>query len=37
MRLRSLAAVPLVAAAVFGTTAAVWPSATAAMPQAPPR
>ena len=36
MRLRSLAAVPLVAAAMFGTTAAVWPSAAAAMPQAPP-
>ena len=36
MRLRSLAAVPLVAAAVLGTTAAVWPSAAAAMPQAPP-
>ena len=36
MRLRSLAAAPLVAAAMFGTTAAAWPSATAAMPQAPP-
>src|SRR5579862_4108995 len=36
MRLRSLAAVPLVAAAMFGTTAAVWPSAAAALPQAPP-
>ena len=36
MRLRSLAAVPLVAAAMFATTAAVWPSAAAAMPQAPP-
>ena len=36
MRLRSLAAAPLVAAAMFGTTAAAWPSHTAAMPQAPP-
>ncbi len=36
MRLRTLAAVPLVAAAVFGTTAAAWPAATAATPQAPP-
>src|SRR5689334_23369022 len=36
MRLRSLAAAPLVAAAMFGTTAAAWPSATAALPQAPP-
>ena len=36
MRLRSLAAAPLVAAAMFGTTAAAWPSATAAKPQAPP-
>ncbi len=36
MRLRSLAAGPLVAAAMFGTTAAAWPSNTAAVPQAPP-
>jgi len=36
MRLRTLAAIPLVAAAVFGTTAAAWPAATAATPQAPP-
>ena len=36
MRLRYLAAAPLVAAAMFGTTAAAWPSGTAAVPQAPP-
>jgi hypothetical protein len=36
MRLRSLAAAPLVAVAMLGTTAAAWPSATAAVPQAPP-
>ncbi len=36
MRLRTLAAVPLVAAALFSTTAAAWPAATAATPQAPP-
>ena len=36
MRLRYLAAAPLVAVAMFGTTAAAWPSGTAAMPQAPP-
>ena len=36
MRLRYLAAVPLAAAAIFGTTAAAWPSSTAAAPQAPP-
>src|ERR1700761_4246717 len=36
MRLRSLAAAPLVAAIMFGTTAAAWPSSTAATPQAPP-
>ena len=36
MRLRSLAVVPLAAAALFGTTAAAWPSGTAAVPQAPP-
>jgi len=36
MRLRTMAAVPLVAAALFGTTAAAWPAATAATPQAPP-
>jgi len=36
MRLRSLAVAPLVAAAMLGTTAAAWPSSTAAKPQAPP-
>ena len=36
MRLRYLAAGPLIAAAMFGTTAAAWPSATADPPQAPP-
>src|SRR5437762_13716004 len=36
MRLRYLAAGPLVAVAMFGTTAAAWPSSTAAVPQAPP-
>jgi Alpha/beta hydrolase len=36
MRLRYLAAAPLVAVAMFGTTAAAWPSGTAAVPQAPP-
>jgi hypothetical protein len=36
MRLRYLAAAPLVAAAMFGTTAAAWPSATADPPPAPP-
>ena len=36
MRLRYLAAGPLVAAAMFGSTAAAWPSATADPPQAPP-
>jgi Alpha/beta hydrolase len=36
MRLRYLAAGPLVGAAMFGTTAAAWPSSTAAVPQAPP-
>jgi hypothetical protein len=36
MRLRYLAAGPLIAAAMFGTTAAAWPSATADVPQAPP-
>jgi hypothetical protein len=36
MRLRSLAVAPLVAAAMLGTTAAAWPSSTAAMPQPPP-
>src|SRR6266566_5180056 len=36
MRLRYLAAAPLVAVAMLGTTAAAWPSGTAAMPQAPP-
>src|SRR5438477_13192004 len=36
MKLRSLAVAPLVAAAMLGTTAAAWPSSTAAAPQAPP-
>ncbi len=36
MRLRYLAAGPLVAAAMLGSTAAAWPSATADPPQAPP-
>jgi hypothetical protein len=36
MRLRYLAAAPLLAVAMFGTTAAAWPSATADSPQAPP-
>ena len=36
MRLRYLAAAPLLAAAMFGTTAAAWPSAIADPPQAPP-
>ena len=36
MRLRYLAAAPLVAAAMLGTTAAAWPPDTAAVPQAPP-
>ena len=36
MRLRYLAAAPLVAVAMLGTTAAAWPSGTAAVPQAPP-
>ena len=36
MRLRYLAIAPLVAAAMFATTAAAWPSSTAAVPQAPP-
>src|SRR5580692_9256203 len=36
MRVRYLAAAPLLAVAMFGTTAAAWPSATAAVPQAPP-
>jgi len=36
MRFRTLAAVPLVAAAMLGTTAAAWPTATAPLPQAPP-
>jgi hypothetical protein len=36
MRLRTLAVVPLVAAALLGTTAAAWPPATAPLPQAPP-
>jgi Alpha/beta hydrolase len=36
MRLRYLAAAPLVAVAMFGTTAAAWPAATAPLPPAPP-
>jgi hypothetical protein len=36
MRLRYLAAAPLLAAVMFGTTAAAWPAATADPPQAPP-
>src|SRR5579859_1025656 len=36
MRLRSLAIVPLVAAAMLGTTAAAWPSSPAATPPPPP-
>jgi hypothetical protein len=36
MRLRYLAAGPLIAASIFGTTAAAWPSATADAPQPPP-
>jgi hypothetical protein len=36
MKFRSLAAVPLIGAAMFGTTAAAWPTGTAPLPQAPP-
>ncbi len=36
MRLRSLAIVPLIAAAMLGTTAAAWPSSPAATPPPPP-
>jgi Alpha/beta hydrolase len=36
MRLRYLAAGPLIAAAMFGTTAAAWPTGGAPLPQAPP-
>jgi hypothetical protein len=36
MRFRTFAAVPLVAAAMLGTSAAAWPSPAAAVPQAPP-
>lgn len=36
MNLRALAVAPLVAAAMLGTTAAAWPSTTAAAPQPPP-
>jgi hypothetical protein len=36
MRVRYLAAAPLLAVAMFGTTAAAWPSATVPLPQAPP-
>src|SRR5580692_2220136 len=36
MRIRYLAAAPMLVAAMFGTTAAAWPSATADAPQAPP-
>ena len=37
MRLRYLAAAPLVAVAMLGTTAAAWPSSTAAVPRRLPR
>ena len=37
MRIRYLAAAPLVAAAMFGTTAAAWPAGTAAVPRHRPR
>ncbi len=36
MRFRTMAAVPLVAAAMFGTTAAAWPTGSAPVPEAPP-
>jgi Alpha/beta hydrolase len=36
MRIRNLAVVPLVAAALFGTTAAAWPPSTAPLPPAAP-
>jgi Alpha/beta hydrolase len=36
MKLRYLAAAPLVAAALFGTTAAAWPASPAPMPPPPP-
>jgi Alpha/beta hydrolase len=36
MRVRYMAVAPLLAVAMFSTTAAAWPSATAAVPQAPP-
>jgi alpha/beta hydrolase family protein len=36
MKLRYLAAAPLLAAVMFGTTAAAWPPATAPLPPAPP-
>jgi hypothetical protein len=36
MKLRSLAVVPLVMTALLRTTAAAWPTGTAARPQAPP-
>ncbi|HET9974208.1 MAG TPA: hypothetical protein VFQ68_38655, partial [Streptosporangiaceae bacterium] len=36
MKLRALAAAPLVAVAMLGTAAAAWPSSTAAKPQASP-
>jgi Alpha/beta hydrolase len=36
MKLRYLAAAPLLAVAMFGTTAAAWPAATAPLPPAPP-
>ncbi len=36
MKLRMLAVVPLVAAAVLGTTAAAWPNSPTPLPQAPP-
>src|SRR5579862_7408774 len=36
MKLRNLAVVPVMAAAVLGTTAATWPSSPTPLPQAPP-
>jgi Alpha/beta hydrolase len=36
MRLRTLAVVPLAAAALIGTAAAAWPASAAPLPQAPP-
>jgi Alpha/beta hydrolase len=36
MKLRNLAAVPLIGAAMLGTTAAAWPTSTTPLPQTPP-